>query len=441
MSTIGRGSAGAWDSPAGRVLSAIGRRLFGARIPTWPLDTPPLPIEDLPCPATLRFPLGRNNGVSLPPIAKKGGEVVMGQTVSDEPDAPVRRSPVSGTVTGIANAPDVRGVKGGRVVLVEPREAAPFEPLASSASAAIRARLLEAGVMAGVRPRLLGELLGVGDVVVLATDAEPGVSVTRQLLRDRMEDAPLAARLLARVTGGSAALAVLPDQEEVRAVAARHDVDVVVLTPVYPQALEPLVGARTGATVIPLEAALAALDAVREGRSQARKALTVIAPTGSRNVRVAIGARIGDVLAHLGIEPQERDKLVAGGPMRGFAQHSLDGAVDAGLDALVLIPAHEVTEWSDAPCINCGVCVDACPQDMQVQLIGRYAEFGLFDRAGELGALDCAECGICAAVCTARRPLLQLIRLAKRELQAQEEAASAAGEAAAEAEDRRTVAA
>lgn len=442
-----------WDSPGGRVLSAIGRRLFGARTTVYPLNTPLLPIEELPTPPVLRFPLGSNNGMSLPPITKKGTDVVVGLSVTEDPNAPVRRSPVRGTVTGIANAPEIRGMKGGRVVLVEPNlddAPAPFPPLDLHAPGdVLRQRLLDAGVMTGaLRPRMLGEVLdghGVDRLVVLAADREPGVSVARQLLRDRMDDVPLAARMLGRIAGaGGATIAVLTEQsEELKAVATRHDVVVLALAPVYPNALEPMIAARVGArtAIVSVETALAALDAVREGRPQDRKALTIIAPTGSRNVRVAIGSRIGDVLAAVGVEPEERDKLVAGGPMQGFSQHSLDGAVDAGIDALVLIPASDVTEWSDAPCINCGVCVDVCPQDLQVQLIGRYAEFGIFDRAGELGAADCAECGLCAAACTARRPLLQLIRLAKRELEAMEQAATDAGEAPDETEESRTAAA
>jgi electron transport complex protein RnfC len=53
-----------------------------------------------------------------------------------------------------------------------------------------------------------------------------------------------------------------------------------------------------------------------------------------------------------------------------------------------------------------------------VQLLGCYAEFELFDRTPKLDIDQCIECGLCASVCTGRRPLLQLIRLAKREVEA-----------------------
>ena len=39
------------------------------------------------------------------------------------------------------------------------------------------------------------------------------------------------------------------------------------------------------------------------------------------------------------------------------------------------------------------------------------------DRTPELDIEQCFECGLCAVVCTARRPLLQYIRLAKNGLE------------------------
>jgi len=151
------------------------------------------------------------------------------------------------------------------------------------------------------------------------------------------------------------------------------------------------------------------------------------------NYSVSIGTRLSDLFAQVGLEPKDKEKVVAGGPMRGFAQYSLDSAIDAGVDAVVLIPDGAVVDWSDEPCINCGGCIDICPVNLQIQLIGRYAEFELYDRAEELGLAHCIECGLCASVCTARRPLLQLVRLARKELTRQKKEAEAAARAEAEA--------
>lgn len=446
-----------WDSPGGRTLASLGRRLFGARRPSYPLIDAPLPIVDLPRPASVRFWLGRTNNVSLPPIAKKGTEVAVGDAICDDRQAPIQQSPLAGVVTGIANAPDVRGGKGGRAVLLAPAAEQP-SPLPAldpgAAPQALLERIGAAGVMHGsVTPRRLDRTLAAGaeTLVVLAADREPAVRAAGQLFRDRMEDAATAARLLGRAAGcGRVLLAVLPAlAEEARGITARSGLELLVLDPVYPQTLDPMIARRVAGktasrvVVVEVQAALAALDAVREGVRQTHTVVTVVSAGGTplRNLRVPLGMRIGDVLAAADLEPKERDKVVAGGPMRGFAQATLEGAVDAGLDALLLIPADEVAAWSDAPCINCGVCVDVCPQDLQVHLIGRYAEFQGFERTAELSVAACMECGLCAAACTARRPLLQLIRLAKREGAAAIRAQSGTGEAQEETEEQKTAAA
>lgn len=442
-------------------MSGFLSRIFGARAPHHPLTTRPLPIADLPTPAELLFAVAPGNAMSMPTYAKKGEELSPGHAVGDAIGGPIRALPVAGKVARIANIPDIRGGKAMRAVVVEPSaETSPraFEPLdpKSASVEALTARLGEAGVMTGaVRPqRLLDLLCPKSDVaaetlVVLAADREPLVSASARLFTDRKDEAPRAARMLGRISGARrVALAVLPGQvAEARAAAVSEGVEIIELGADYPSSLEPVVARRAGGgdvRVVPLEAALAAWDAVCEGRIQDRKVVTVIGADGQPmgNFRVPIGARISHVFSHLGLEPQELDKVVAGGPMQGFSQYSLDGIVDAGVDALMLIRSGSQPEWTDAPCINCGTCIDVCPVSLQVQLIGRYSEFGLFDRTQELGIEHCIECGLCAAACSARRPVLQLLRLAKRELDAAaaKTASQSSTEDVEEAAERRSAA-
>ena len=94
---------------------------------------------------------------------------------------------------------------------------------------------------------------------------------------------------------------------------------------------------------------------------------------------------------YAGIEVGERDKIVAGGPMRGFSLFSALGSIDAGVDALCVVPDGRFPNWTPDPCINCGRCIDICPIDLQVQLIARYAEFELFQGAKELSIAECFE--------------------------------------------------
>jgi electron transport complex protein RnfC len=317
-------------------------------------------------------------------------------------------------------------------VLVEPAEDTDptvFDPihLESDNRALLMDRIKEAGIVTdALRPRPLLEVIvpssgeRVETLVVLAQDREPEVSASLRLFQDRRGDVAPAARLLARIAGAKKVLLALPEPLVEEGIGL--DVEILSLPAGYPESLEPLVALRAGGgaqvRVVSLECALAALEAVRDGKVQDRKALTVIGPEGKAlcNYRVHLGTRLSDLLEHADLQPEERDKVVMGGAMRGFSQYALDAAVDAGVDAVMLTRSSSMVDWSDEPCINCGGCVYVCPVNLQVQLIGRYAEFGIFDRTEELGVFHCIECGLCASVCTARRPLVQFIRLAKDEL-------------------------
>jgi electron transport complex protein RnfC len=390
-------------------------------------------IRVLDAPAQRRLCLGWRDGQKLLPAVRPDDDVTIGQPLARHGDRDTLPSPVAGKVVGIEAAPDIRGGEDATAVVIESNGTGKTPFAAMEASAASRAALLdrlrETGVqVASLDPRPLAELLESSDgepVIILAADREPGVSTTAQLLRARHHDVARAAALVGQAASASSVRVAVPEA----LAPLLHPMDVHPLPATYPATLEPVVARRAGtpnATVVPLETALAALDAIETGTVQAHKLVTVIGfdsqPTGV--FEVAIGTSISHLLAEIGIEVGDRDRVVVGGPLRGFAQYSLDAGVDAGVDAVVVMPAGALPPWSDAPCINCGACIDVCPANLQVHSIGRCCEFSLFDRVRELHIGACFECGLCAAACTAHRPLLQLIRLGKKQLASGKETGS-----------------
>jgi len=397
-----------------------------------PLNVEASPITDLADPAILSLSLLGPDGAPARAEVEEGAEVSPGQFLANDGGRPVVVCPVKGKVISVGLAPDVRGARVGRAVHLEPDPAgspAAFSRLDPGGASAedLMSRIKEAGLVASMRvPRLLADALGpkVETVVVLCADREPVQCSMLQNFRERIEDSCAAAKMLAKAAGAKRALLAVPASVagEAGKVVGRHDVEVLAIPATYPESLPPLVALRAGGgdsvRVISVETALAALDAVREGKVQDRKTVTVIGPGGGvkGNYRAFLGTRIKDLLSSAGLAPADGDKVLAGGPMRGFAQYSMDAPIDQGIDAVTLIAAEDVIEWENEPCINCGSCVSVCPVRLQPQLLGRYAEFGLFDRTGDLAAESCVECGLCAAACPARRPLVQWIRLAKQEL-------------------------
>ena len=435
------------------ILDSIRETFQGYRRPVFPLSTEALPIVDLARPAELCFPRSTIPVGGGSARVKAGDEVLPGQVLWSEGDA-VLACPVKGTVSSVGIAPDLRGGASGPAICIEPAEGdtpLAFDKLdpASAPVDALAERVKAAGLLTREPDpvpllRALHPKAGLDVLVVAAIDREPGVCSSLQLWRENTADSVLAAALLGRIAGAPKTFVAVPESLRAEAEsAAGSEVSVLTVPALYPESLPPLLALRAGSigrvAVVGLEVALDALYAVRDGRAVATQCLTVLGPDRKAvgNWRVPLGARMSHVLEAAGLTPEQDDKIIAGGPMRGFAQYTTSAVLDAGVDAVVLIRSKDVTPFTTEACVNCGTCIEACPLDLQVQLLGRYAEFGYFETTEEYDIDQCIECGLCAAVCTAKRPLVQYIKLAKKELRKVrvERAATAAADDAAPEEE------
>jgi electron transport complex protein RnfC len=134
-------------------------------------------------------------------------------------------------------------------------------------------------------------------------------------------------------------------------------------------------------------------------------------------VEAAVGTPIGDVLSAAGIEVNDQDRIVLGGPMRGRAIWSLSTPIMADTDALMVQDRMNLPTISDYPCINCGDCIGVCPARIPVSMLVRSLEAGKYqDAVDAYDLLSCVECGLCSFYCVAQIPIFQYIRLAKYEV-------------------------
>jgi electron transport complex protein RnfC len=102
-----------------------------------------------------------------------------------------------------------------------------------------------------------------------------------------------------------------------------------------------------------------------------------------------------------------------GGPMMGFPVSTLDVPVTKTTSGVLFLTEEEIDSRAHSQCIRCGWCLDACPMGLQPNEIGVYVEAGRAQDTAKFGLFECFECGCCAFVCPAKRPLVQFIRLAK----------------------------
>ena len=105
-----------------------------------------------------------------------------------------------------------------------------------------------------------------------------------------------------------------------------------------------------------------------------------------------------------------------GGPMMGLSQFSIDVPIIKGTSGILVLTEEEVKPQKISPCIKCGQCLEVCPVHLQPLYISAYALKDKFEGAEKYGALDCVECGACSFICPSKRPLVESIRFAKREI-------------------------
>jgi len=151
-----------------------------------------------------------------------------------------------------------------------------------------------------------------------------------------------------------------------------------------------------------------------------KKPLThrVISVTGKgianpSNVLAPIGVSFGTLIDFCGGLTPDAARLVAGGPMMGFAFSNPDTPVTKGTSGLTVMAEDEVKAGEQTVCVRCGQCVDVCPMKLVPTKIAMAAKYQNIALSRRYNIMACFECGSCAYTCPAHIPLVQLIRAGK----------------------------
>lgn len=131
-------------------------------------------------------------------------------------------------------------------------------------------------------------------------------------------------------------------------------------------------------------------------------------------LKVCVGTSFKELAQELGIANSDIGKIIVNGHMNGFSVPSLETPVTKYVKSVAFISRRDIADYSEAYCIGCGRCHDACQAQIYPNLL--YAHLVDFVEVPEdfvrAGAL-CTECGLCNVVCPTKLPLFQSVKILK----------------------------
>ncbi len=413
------------------------------------------PITQANLPQRIVVPVSQHIGAPAKPEVNIGDEVKKGQIIGSTTgfvSSPVHSS-ISGKVIAIADFPTTIGKMVTSIVIESDGkdEAISFKEntdYMNLGSDDIRTIIRDAGIvgMGGAAFPTNVKLSPpkekpIDTVIINGAECEPYLTADHRLMVEHPGEVVEGLKIIMKSLGvdkGYIGIEVnKPDAiEKMTSAASGQNIEIIPLEIKYPQGAEkmlikaingrevPSIGGRglpldVGVVVQNVGTALAIYEAVRYGKPLIERVVTI---TGNgiretRNMKVRIGTLMSDVVEQCGGLVDGAVKVIAGGPMMGFAQWTLDVPVVKGTSGILVLTEDEYVSSDEySACIRCGSCIDVCPMGLNPSILSIYSEKGFFEEAKENKLFDCFECGSCAYVCPAKRPMVQFIRLAKSQV-------------------------
>ncbi len=434
----------------------MGFRLFSFKGGVYPPGNKGLtqnkPIERAKVPSLVYIPLQQHSGAPCEAVVKPGDQVRLGQMIGQPKgfiSAPVHSS-VSGKVRSIVPFAAPQGNKVMTIVIendgldkidesIKPRE------IDGISDQDIKRIVLDAGIVgmggAGFPTHVKLSPPAEKDIeaiILNGAECEPYLTADYRLMVEQPEKIVLGLKILMKVLDAKLGYIGI-EKNKPDAIALMHEavkdepnIEVKVLKTKYPHGCEKLLiqsitGKRVPSRALPMDVGVVVNNvataaeiyhAVKNGMPSIERVVTV---TGKgikepKNLMVRVGTLFKDLIEDCGGLSCDPGKIIIGGPMMGVAQYSLEVPVTKMTSGLVVFPIEEAMDEKTMPCIRCAKCVQACPMNLMPLEISAYSLRENYEVCDELNVLDCIECGSCSFSCPANRPLVQSIRIAKKEI-------------------------
>jgi len=399
----------------------------------------------MPVPPVVTVPMSMNIGAPAKPIVKPGTEVKVGQMIAEAGgfmSAPIY-SGVSGKVKRLDELVGSNGRFDTTIVIETDGQQTMYEDIKppvitdqKSFVEAVRAcgviGLGGAGFPTSVKLNV--DPNKVHAIIINGAECEPYITSDTRTMLDDAESVVEGARLLQKYYTADRIIIGIEDNkpqciEKMRQAGKNvAGFEVASLPALYPQGGEKVLIFNTtgyvvpegklpidvGAIVINCTTLAVIAKYVKTGMPLVEKVVTVdgSAIAKPQNVIVPVGTPIKDVLDFVGLKCEPR-KVLYGGPMMGISVPSLDAPVMKNTNAIVAFDEKDAQDPVPTACIRCGRCVAHCPLNLMPAAIETAYNNNDPETLKALKVNICMECGCCSFGCPARRPLVQINKLAK----------------------------
>ncbi|MCD7708879.1 MAG: electron transport complex subunit RsxC, partial [Clostridiales bacterium] len=175
--------------------------------------------------------------------------------------------------------------------------------------------------------------------------------------------------------------------------------------------------ADAGCIVDNVETIIAVYNAVKKGIPVMKRISTVTgdAIAEPSNILYSMGTPYQQLIDACGGFKVEPEKIISGGPMMGFSMFGLDIPTTKTSSSILCFGKDTVAQMGEPlACINCGRCVEACPENLVPSKLAKFGNNGQMEEFERWHGLECIECGSCTYVCPSRRQVAQSVKTMKK---------------------------
>lgn len=418
-------------------------------------NTAELETVVMPAPDTVYIPMSQHIGAPCNPTVKKGDTVFVG-TLIGEPggfvSAPVHSS-VSGTVSDVKDLTVGNGTLQKYVIInsdgkmekdpsLKPFSVKNHADLVEAAKQCGLVGLGGAGFPAHIKLSPSGETK-IDTLIINAAECEPYITSDYRECVESLNDVVEGVYLIKEKLGIERAVIGVESNKPkaiellMQVAADRRDKDdsikIMKLPSKYPQGAEKVIiysatGRKLPAGKLPSDVGCIVMNItsvatlyrfITTGMPLVSKRITVdgTAVAEPKNLSVPIGTPIKEILNFAGVDAEQADRILMGGPMMGSPVVSSDSVLEKRNNAILVMK--DPKPQPQTACIRCGRCASACPMTLYPAMVETALTLGNYEKLKSLNINYCMECGCCSYVCPAKRPLTQVMRTAKAEIRRQ----------------------